>query len=145
MELLRKEIDSLKSTIKTHLETISSKETEVQSKQAEIEEHLASLKASEEKNATMLEALGSPMKHLEVFLASKEEKIASLEKSLNGILTPATTTTTTAEESSEPTVDVSTSNKITELVSAKSNVEEPDARDDAEAATTADPVEFSCE
>ena len=96
-------MDTLKAAIEYHLSTISNKDAEIQRKQEEITRCMESLKSSEEKIVSMTEALGSPMKHLEVFLASKDEKIGALEASLHSANAAAATTTTTI---SEPVADV---------------------------------------
>lgn len=150
-------MDTLKAAINSHLSTISSKDAEIQSKQEEIVQCMESLKSSEEKIVSLTEALGSPMKHLEVFLASKEEKIGALEASLHSATSAAATTSSepvadviadatelVVEEKSavEPTVDVS-SPKNVEVNAAVSSGEQQqasnpaadDARDDAEGVT----------
>ena len=152
-------MDTLKAAIEYHLSTISNKDAEIQRKQEEITRCMESLKSSEEKIVSMTEALGSPMKHLEVFLASKDEKIGALEASLHSATAAAITTTTISEPvvdvvadatelvveekiAEEPTVDVS-SPKIIEVTAAVSSGEQEqasdpaadDTRDDAEGVT----------
>ena len=149
-------MDTLKAAIEYHLSTISNKDAEIQRKQEEIVQCIESLRSSEEKIVSMTEALGSPMKHLEVFLASKDEKIGALEASLhsataaatNAISEPVADVIADASElvveektAEEPTVDVS-SPKIIEVTAVSScwqqQVSDPaadDARDDAGGAT----------
>ena len=150
-------MDTLKAAIESHLSTISNKDAEIQSKQEEITRCMESRKSSEEKIVSMTEALGSPMKHLEVFLASKDEKIGALEASLYSaaaaaaditipepvadVIADASELVVEEKTAEEPTVDVS-SPKIIEVTAVSScwqqQVSDPaadDARDDAGGAT----------